>query len=73
MRVGLLAPQGWKGEYGRLGARLDAWARTVELARQAEDLGFESDMGLRSLPHGAAPDRRDHVRVVHGPVRASRW
>src|SRR5829696_7937058 len=41
MQVGLMAPQGWKGEYdGRDAA--DAWARTVELARQAETLGFES-------------------------------
>ena len=41
MQVGLLIPQGWKGEYdGRNPA--DAWANTVELARQAEALGFES-------------------------------
>lgn len=41
MQVGLLAPQGWKGEYD--GWRpADAWARTIELARQAEDLGFEA-------------------------------
>jgi F420-dependent oxidoreductase-like protein len=36
-----MAPQGWKGEYD--GWRpADAWARTVELARSAEELGFES-------------------------------
>jgi F420-dependent oxidoreductase-like protein len=41
MQVGLMAPQGWKGEYD--GWRpADAWARTIELAEQAEDLGFES-------------------------------
>jgi F420-dependent oxidoreductase-like protein len=41
MQVGLLAPQGWKREYD--GWRPDeAWARTIELARQAEALGFES-------------------------------
>ena len=41
MQVGLMAPQGWKGEYD--GWRpADAWARTVELAGQAEELGFES-------------------------------
>jgi len=40
--VGVLIPQGWKGEYdGWEPAR--AWSRTVELARQAEDLGFESE------------------------------
>jgi F420-dependent oxidoreductase-like protein len=41
MQVGLMAPQGWKGEYDGWGPA-EAWARTVELARQAEDLGFES-------------------------------
>jgi F420-dependent oxidoreductase-like protein len=41
MQVGLMAPQGWKGEYDGWPAA-DAWARTIDLARQAEDLGFES-------------------------------
>jgi F420-dependent oxidoreductase-like protein len=41
MKVGLIAPQGWKGEYDDWDPR-EAWARTVELAVQAEDLGFES-------------------------------
>jgi F420-dependent oxidoreductase-like protein len=41
MQVGLMAPQGWKGEYDGWGAA-DAWARTVELAKHAEALGFES-------------------------------
>jgi probable F420-dependent oxidoreductase len=41
MQVGLMAPQGWKGEYDGWPAA-EAWARTVELARQAEALGFES-------------------------------
>lgn len=41
MQVGLMSPQGWKGEYDGWDAA-DAWARTVELARQAETLGFES-------------------------------
>ncbi len=41
MQVGLLAPQGWKGEYDGWDAAA-AWARTVELSRQAEALGFES-------------------------------
>jgi F420-dependent oxidoreductase-like protein len=41
MKVGLLAPQGWKGEYDGWDPG-KAWARTVELAAQAEDLGFES-------------------------------
>jgi F420-dependent oxidoreductase-like protein len=41
MQVGLMAPQGWKGEYDGWDAA-EAWARTVELAGQAEELGFES-------------------------------
>jgi len=41
MQVGLMAPQGWKGEYDGWAAA-DAWARTVELATSAESLGFES-------------------------------
>ena len=41
MQVGLMAPQGWKGEYDGW-APADAWARTIELARQAETLGFEA-------------------------------
>ncbi len=41
MDVGLLIPQGWKGEYDGWDAA-EAWTRTTELVRQAEDLGFES-------------------------------
>jgi F420-dependent oxidoreductase-like protein len=41
MKVGLMAPQGWKGEYDGWDPAA-AWARTVELAAQAENLGFES-------------------------------
>ena len=41
MQVGLMAPQGWKGEYDGWSVA-DAWSRTVELARQAETLGFKS-------------------------------
>jgi F420-dependent oxidoreductase-like protein len=41
MQVGVLAPQGWKGEYDGWDPAA-AWARTVELAQQAEALGFES-------------------------------
>lgn len=41
MQVGLIAPQGWKGEYDGWDPA-EAWARTVELARHAEATGFES-------------------------------
>jgi len=41
MQVGLMSPQGWKGEYDGW-QPAHAWLRTVELAHQAETLGFES-------------------------------
>ncbi len=41
MDVGVMVPQGWKGEYDRWNA-VDAWSNAVERARQAEVLGFES-------------------------------
>ncbi len=41
MKIGVIAPQGWTGEYdGWDGAR--AWTRTRDVAWQAEALGFES-------------------------------
>jgi F420-dependent oxidoreductase-like protein len=41
MRVGIIVPQGWTGEYdGWEPAR--AWARTVAVARDADRLGFDS-------------------------------
>jgi len=41
VQVGLLIPQGWKGEYDGWDPA-EAWARTVDLAHHAEELGFES-------------------------------
>ena len=41
MKVGVIVPQGWTGEYDGWDAER-AWARTVAIARQAESLGFES-------------------------------
>jgi len=41
MQVGLMAPQGWKGEYDGWDPAA-AWQRTVELAVDAERLGFEA-------------------------------
>ena len=41
MRVGITLPQGCDREYLGLDPRR-AWERTVEVAREAEDLGFES-------------------------------
>ncbi len=41
MQVGLMIPQGWKGEYDGWDPA-EAWARSLVLTRQAEALGFES-------------------------------
>lgn len=41
MDVGVILPQGWTGEYDGWDAAR-AWARTMELADAAEELGFES-------------------------------
>lgn len=41
MKIGVIVPQGWTGEYQGV-APADAWRRTVETARDAERLGFES-------------------------------
>ena len=41
MKVGIIVPQGWTGEYDGWDARR-AWERTVAVARQADRLGFES-------------------------------
>ncbi len=41
MRIGVIVPQGWTGEYDGWDSAL-AWRRTVEVAAQAERLGFES-------------------------------
>ena len=41
MKIGVIVPQGWRGEYNGWDP-LDAWRRTTEVALQAERLGFES-------------------------------
>ena len=41
MRLGVIVPQGWVGEYDGWEPEV-AWARTVDVARQAERIGAES-------------------------------
>ena len=41
MQIGLLVPQGWKGEYDGWDPA-EAWSRSIELAEHAEGLGVES-------------------------------
>jgi F420-dependent oxidoreductase-like protein len=41
MRVGIIVPQGWTGEYQGVDPA-EAWRRTVAVAQRAEALGFES-------------------------------
>lgn len=40
LEFGVFVPQGWKLEYAGIGAA-DAWSRSVELARRAEELGYD--------------------------------
>ena len=69
MRVGIIVPQGWTGEYdGWDPAR--AWARTVAVAHEAEDARLRLAVDVRPRPDGARPDRRDHVRGVRRPQSA---
>ena len=58
MQVGLMAPQGWKGEYDGWDPAA-AWARTVELATQAEELGFESLWVFDHFP--TVPEPTDEI------------
>jgi F420-dependent oxidoreductase-like protein len=68
MQVGLMAPQGWKGEYDGWDAAA-AWARTVELARQAEELGFEA---LWVFDHfHTVPDPTDEITFESFTVLAA--
>jgi F420-dependent oxidoreductase-like protein len=68
MQVGLMAPQGWKGEYDGWDAA-EAWARTVELATQAEALGFES---LWVFDHfHTVPDPTDEITFESFSVLAA--
>jgi F420-dependent oxidoreductase-like protein len=41
MKIGVIVPQGWTGEYRGWDA-VGAWARTLAVAKQSEALGFES-------------------------------
>src|SRR3990172_6990933 len=41
MKIGVIVPQGWTGEYRGWDA-VEAWARTLAVAKQSEALGFES-------------------------------
>jgi len=41
MKIGVIVPQGWTGEYDGWDP-LDAWRRTTEVAKQADGLGFDS-------------------------------
>ena len=41
MKIGAIVPQGWVGEYDGWDP-LDAWRRTMAVAQQSEQLGFES-------------------------------
>jgi F420-dependent oxidoreductase-like protein len=57
MKVGLLVPQGWKHEYDGWDTAA-AWERSLELARRAEALGFES-LWVFDHFHTVEPDATD--------------
>lgn len=59
LRFGAFAPQGWKLEYSGWTAA-DAWARTVELAQHAEQLGYEH---LWVYDHVETVPRREPTHV----------
>ena len=58
MQVGVMIPQGWKYEYNGWDAAA-AWARTMELARDAETLGFESEWVFDHFH--TVPDQLDEI------------
>ena len=59
LRMGVFVPQGWKLEYSGWGAR-PAWERTVELARLAEELGYDH---LWVYDHVETVPRREPTHV----------
>ncbi|HEX5827172.1 MAG TPA: TIGR03560 family F420-dependent LLM class oxidoreductase [Candidatus Limnocylindrales bacterium] len=68
MQVGLMAPQGWKGEYNGWDAAA-AWQRTVQLAEDAETRGFES---LWAFDHfHTTPDPTDEITFESFSVLAA--
>ena len=69
MQVGLMAPQGWKGEYDGWPAAAPGRGPSSSRA-QAEALGFESLWVFDHFHTVPGPDRRDHLRVVLGARRA---
>ena len=56
MQVGLMAPQGWKGEYDGWDPAA-AWARTVS-SPPGRGARLRIALGVRPLPHGPRADRR---------------
>jgi alkanesulfonate monooxygenase SsuD/methylene tetrahydromethanopterin reductase-like flavin-dependent oxidoreductase (luciferase family) len=59
LRFGVFIPQGWKLEYTGWTAA-DAWARSVELARLAEELGYDH---LWVYDHFETVPRREPTHV----------
>lgn len=59
LQVGVFIPQGWKLEYRGWSAP-DAWARSVELAQQAESLGYDH---LWVYDHVETVPRREPTHV----------
>lgn len=58
MKIGIIVPQGWTAEYAGF-SPAEAWQRTLLIAREAEQLGFES---LWVFDHfQTVPEPRDEI------------
>ena len=64
MKLGVIVPQGWTGEYDGWETER-AWDPHGGRCAAGGSARVRVDLALRSPPHRAAADRRDHVRVVH--------
>ena len=71
MKLGVIIPQGWTGDYDGWDAG-DGLGRSVAAGPAGGRARLRVDLGVRPLPHRPAADRRDHLRVVHDAVRAGR-
>ncbi len=56
MKLGVIVPQGWNGEYDGWESER-AWARTVEVGAAGRGDRRRVDLDLRPLPHRPSPDR----------------
>ena len=83
MIFGTFVPQGWKMELAGIADPQDKWAKAVEVAVLADELGYDSLWVYDHFHNVPVPGPRDDVRVLddagrdqpaHHPASASvRW